>query len=152
MTDRKNPEIDMRTGISRKRSRRTPEELERARKNGENIRDQRGGERRRSLKIDGVRMSAEDRGIDKRFSSDKIKRIQLKSDLERAIELRHTLGERKDESERQLHLEAKRNNNKVSQSSSSKLDSLQAEYRRQLEKERRLSAELSVVESRLKSK
>jgi hypothetical protein len=74
MTKRKDPNKDSRFafGRTKKRKRRTPEELEEARKRGEFIRDQRGGNRKRTITIEKngqkQRLSREDLGMDRRFS------------------------------------------------------------------------------------
>lgn len=152
MTKRKNPDFDSRTGgsVKRKRTRRTPEELERARKRGENVRDQRGGERRRSIKVNGKRLSAEDRGLDKRFTDDKIKSIQLQNDLDKAIDWRHTLQDRLEDTTRSLNAEAKREG-KISMAIANKQSQLQGDLRRQNDKIENLRHELSVVKTRIKS-
>lgn len=74
MTKRKDPNKDSRFafGRTKKRKRRTPEELEEARKRGEFVRDQRGGNRKRTITIEKngqkQRLSREDLGMDRRFS------------------------------------------------------------------------------------
>jgi DNA primase catalytic subunit len=72
MTKRKDPNKDSRFafGRTKKRKRRTPEELEEARKRV--VRDQRGGNRKRTITIEKngqkQRLSREDLGMDRRFS------------------------------------------------------------------------------------
>jgi len=94
MTKRKDPDVDMRSGLKRKRKRRTPEEIERARKSGEPVRDQSGGNRSRKIKVNGKFLSAEDRGEDRRFSDEGRQLKQVKDKIKIKDELRMNLRDK----------------------------------------------------------
>lgn len=133
MTKRKNPDIDLRTGLptrSKRSKRRTPEEIERARKNGEPIRDQSGGNRSRMIKTKDGFKTREALGLDKRFSSNERKLTQVTDQLDKADDWRMTLRDRLEETKRSMFVEAKRNNNTISPTDERKVRGLEADLSR----------------------
>ena len=149
MTKRKDPNKDSRfqSGRTRKRKRRTPEELAEARRRGENIRDQSGGNRRRAIKVDGKFLSAEDRGVDKRFSDINRQLKNVTDELKIKDDLRRSTRDKLETLKSNMFAKAKKNNNVLDsdmQNKVSKLEQQLAELNKKVDSLRSEQSKLKV--------